>query len=302
VVETLTGPQTLALPDHGKTLLLDGTAAFTVTLPPVADIPNGWRFDWEMIDGGGRDGSGNRVTFDGNAAELVGFEQTFEALTVGHRGTMMNIGGQFRVVREDLPLVRFFVTATGAYTHTRPKGQPIATEAGVTGGGGTGGRSNSSNTAGGGEAGHTAIKHGWDISGATSLTGTVGAGGAAVTVNGNGNAGADTTMVLTGPAALTLTGIGGDFGQGNGAPPDGGGESAGTATNGDLNLRGGPGENGTLIASAGNGGDSHWSKGTKGAPATQSIAAILGAASGGTSSSNNVGKGGDGVAWVYYGS
>jgi hypothetical protein len=130
---------------------------------------------------------------------------------------------------------------TGSGTYTIPAGVTAVKVTGVGGGGNGGGASNSCNNAGGGGGGGaTVIK--W-------LTGLTPGGTLTVTVGAAGG----TTTIATGTQAITtLTATGGSSGGGDSNSSV---ASGGTATNGDINIKGGNSisQNSTFISGCGGG-------------------------------------------------
>lgn len=139
------------------------------------------------------------------------------------------------------------ITNTALTSYTTPAGcNSIYVEAigGGGGGGGTVGYSAGQQGGGGGGGGSYCAKYFDSASGispSTAYTIAVGTGGAGgSTSGGNGGTGGSTTFTV---GATTITAGGGGGGGGvtaTGASGSGGTGAGGTATNGDLNVRGGP--------------------------------------------------------------
>jgi hypothetical protein len=111
--------------------------------------------------------------------------------------------------------------------------------AGAGAGSATGG---GSPTAGGGGGGGAYAAKYFLVSASTAYAYAIGNGGTAGTLGGNGGNGGNTTLTV---GAVTVTAGGGTGGQGGG-----GSGSGGTATNGDLNI---PGSPGNILAYSGGG-------------------------------------------------
>ncbi len=183
-------------------------------------------------------------------------------------------------------------TAAGNYSWPVPAGvERIKVYA--VGAGGGGGWSNVVNGAptpgwqgdhgGGGGGGGVAVKY-WSVTPGDTVTISVGAGGTGGqpgASDDDGSDGADTTVTIDG---TTITGHGGTGGAGNAS---GGFEGdGGSASNGDLNLRGGDGNGGTTRG--GRGGGNAFSGGASGGSGN-----LYGA--GGTGGGAPFGAGGDGA-------
>lgn len=196
-------------------------------------------------------------------------------------------------------------TSTGTSTWTKPSGIRTV-KVFVTGSGGGGGGGNSNNDMGsGGGAGGTAIKI-IDVSSVSSVAVTVGVGGNAGSMAGNGGGGN-----VSGFGTYCTASGGGGGTQGNaGAIPGGAG---GVGTGGDINIRGGYGNNGQdniydsgYESSFGIGGTSFWGGGARGAthnnmPSTSKTSASFGAGGGGGNSDDvgtSTGVGGVGMDGV----
>lgn len=138
--------------------------------------------------------------------------------------------------------------ASGTYTPTT--GMKYCTiELVGAGGGGGGAASNgalNSSAAGGGGAGGYASRTFSSTQVGASATVTIGAAGAAGAAGNNtGGTGGNTSIALTGTGTITMTGNGGAGGVGGptsatGAASNGG--AGGTATNGNVNVTGNPGD------------------------------------------------------------
>jgi len=165
----------------------------------------------------------------------------------------------------------------------------------LVGGGGGGGACNSSQ-AGGGSAGGYAAKYFSGVSPSTAYTYAIGAAGTAGTGTGAGGSGGPTSFTALG---TTITGNGGNGGSGS-AGSTAGGTVGGTATNGDINIQGGPGMAGMSVTpnQGGQGGaaavfgNMTWNTGTT---------ASYGSGGAGAQSSGSGGAGGAGVirVWEY---
>lgn len=179
-----------------------------------------------------------------------------------------------------------FTSGSGTYTPTTGTKYVKVTCTGQGGGGGgadsAGTPTDTGGAGGGGEAGGTAIiwydlaelgaNAAYDIGDAANLGGSATNGTA-------GTDGDDTTFNPAGTGA-TITGAGGDGGDGSGVPgatttaSGVGGNAEGTATNGDINIIGGPGMGGNVAldvaddeeggAFGGQGGGSMWGGGGRG--------------------------------------
>lgn len=193
-----------------------------------------------------------------------------------------------------------YITTTGAYTYTPTAGtNSIVVELQGAGGGGGGvaqAAGSQVNFATGGSGGAYLIKRlTANFSGATGNVGAKGVGGAAG--NNNGSAGGDTTFVDTAGSPTTYTARGGNGGefQGSAALPLGPrvGVAGGTATNGDVNVPGGPSgiafSINTGSVAGGNGGSSRFSGGAL---------SVSASGSGGTAGNSAAGKGGGGSGAV----
>jgi hypothetical protein len=165
----------------------------------------------------------------------------------------------------------------------------------LVGGGGGGGACNSGQ-AGGGSAGGYAAKYFSGVSPSTSYTYAIGAAGTAGTGTGTGGNGGATSFTAL---SVTITGNGGNGGSGS-AGSTAGGTSGGTASNGDINIQGGPGMPGMSVSpnQGGQGGAAAifgsmtWNTGTT---------ASYGSGGAGAQSSGSGGAGGAGVIriWEY---
>ena len=118
-------------------------------------------------------------------------------------------------------------TFTSSGTWTKPSG---ITKINITiiGGGAGGGGATNQYGAGSGGAGSTVIKYAHNVSSISTATITIGSGGAGVLSAAGTNGGTSTYV----DSALTLTAGGGDSGQ----------NTYGTATGGDVNIQGVPGD------------------------------------------------------------
>lgn len=231
------------------------------------------------------DGTANQVIAT-NASGVLSFATVQATLVSGTNIKTVNsnsLVGSGDVVIGAVGSVAVF---TASDTWTCPAGVTRAKFT-VTGGGGSGAASANAQPGGGGGA--TAIKWATVVPG-TVYTVTIGAGGAAVATSNNGNAGGNSTV--TGSGFTTLTGGGGGGGQGGGAG------TGGTATNGDLNLRGGDsvGNLVTGVVAGALGGVSIWG----GAAQPNAAGACYGAGGGGTYGAANSMAGYAGVIVIEY--
>jgi hypothetical protein len=182
-------------------------------------------------------------------------------------------------------LVKISILTSGTSFTTQATTNSIYVECVGGGGGGGNGTSGSGSGAGGG-AGAYAAKY-FSVSPSTAYYYAIGLGGAAATAGGN------TTFTV---GATTVTAGGGSGGQSNGAL----GGLGGTATNGDLNTNGNPG-NGAASASAG--GTSVLGSGGRSSVSSTAATSGNNGGGGGGASSNAItgGSGGTGLIriWEY---
>lgn len=186
-------------------------------------------------------------------------------------------------------------TSTGLYTPTTgTNGIDATCVAGGASGGGTALTGASQVAASPGGSSGAGFRKRF-TSGFSGVTFTIGVGGAAPSAGANaGNAGGNTSVTIN---AVTYTATGGSPGSGAGAAAAAfaiGTTAGGTATNGDLNVPGGPADgfaNGAItVAASGRGGDTPFGLGTGGKRSVTGGGAVAGSAGTG------YGAGGSGAA------
>lgn len=280
---------TIATTEHNTLFVIDPAMTVSMTLPGAAAAGSEFTVGFLAVD------VDFPIQIDGAGSEIVDLDQTYDLIIAGHTVWFTSDGvSKWYKISESRPVIEVRKTASGAYTIPRPKGVRWLLEGGAQGAGGGGGRG-SVNGAAGGSGGGTAIRRNVDWSAQASITGSVGAFGAGSGGNGAGSDGGNTTMVI---GATTHTGPGGNGGEGNAAGANDGGDGP-IGTNGDINIRGGAGENTWSADRGGGGGDSSWSGGTRGTATADPADAELGAGGGGSITGTS-GRGGVGIAWARY--
>lgn len=194
------------------------------------------------------------------------------------------------------------ITATGAGTYTPTTGtQSIVIELQGAGGGGGGvaspGASNVARAFAGLAGGYLRKRLTANFSGASYSVGAKGTGGSAG--NNNGNNGGDTTFTDTAGSPTVYTASGGAGGSGSTgfAPPLAQAGSAGAAaTNGDINIQGGPTKPAVALATTAligaGGGDAHLGFGA----AQKALTAAASTSNGNNAAAGYGGGGGGGIA------
>lgn len=94
-----TGNQTLSRYDMGKTIFCANTAALTVTLPPIADVPAGHGFT--IVKDHASDA--NIITLDGNAAETIDGAATLTTIDAAYDcATLVSNGAAWVITSRDI--------------------------------------------------------------------------------------------------------------------------------------------------------------------------------------------------------
>jgi hypothetical protein len=94
-----TGAQTLSRLDMGKTIFCANTATLTVTLPAIADIPQGWGFTFVKDHAS----DANAITLQANASENIDGANTYTAIDAAWDcATLVSNGTRWVITSRDI--------------------------------------------------------------------------------------------------------------------------------------------------------------------------------------------------------